>query len=331
MREIRVTSIQPLEQPRIEAPHDEHNRELGQKAIEKNLDLASRLLTQAGEAGCDIVVYPEDLQAIGHYLYYIDTSFFASFVESIPGPTSDRISEVAARHHMHVVYTQYERIGECVYNAAVLVGRRGEIIGKYHKVQMPTTERWGVTHGDSFPVFPTDFGVVGIMVCYDIDFPEIARCLTLNGAELLFCPTMGISMPGQCEGNGLMRVRMRAIDNFVPLAVATCRQDSVIVDKDGTVVAMARPGREDVISATMDLDAKVEDHSEWELITGLADFKARIMQERLPEVYGLLTNAQPPALERYRETPIRPAPKPRRALFEQLYRRWAGDRSAEQV
>jgi len=323
MREIRVGSVQPLEQPRIYGSHSQPDREAARKTIEENLNLACRLLERAGETRCDIAVYPEDLQAIGHYLYYIDPSFFAGFVESIPGPTTERIGAVAKKHNMHVVYTQYERAGDNVYNAAVLIGRKGEVIGKYYKVQLPTVERWVVTHGSSFPVFETDFGDVGIMTCYDIDFPEIARCLALNGAELLFCPTMGISMRGQCEGNGLMRVRMRAIDNFVPLAVAMCRQDSVIVNNDGTVLAMARPEREDVISAVIDLDAKVEDHSEWELVTGLADFKARIVQERLPAVYGPLVNPRPPALERYKDTPIRPAPGPRSEFFEQLYRWWS--------
>jgi predicted amidohydrolase len=324
MREIRVGSIQPLEQPRLYASGSQQpDPDLVTQKIEENVDLACRLLTRAGEAGCDIAAYPEDLQAIGHYLYYIDPSTFLGCVETVPGPTSDRIAEVARKHRMHVIYTQYERVGEKVYNAAVLIGRKGELIGKYHKVQMPTVERWIVTHGASFPVFETDFGIVGIMICYDIDFPEIARCLALNGAELLFCPTMGISMRGQCEGNGLMRVRMRAIDNFVPLAAAMCKQDSVIVDRDGSILAMARPGKEDVISAVIDLDAKVEDHSEWELITGLADFQARIMQERLPAVYSPLTTPRPPALERYRDTPMRPAPHPRSEFFEQLYRWWS--------
>jgi predicted amidohydrolase len=323
MREIHVGSIQPLEQPRLYAPHEQVTEEMAREKIGENLDLACRLLEQAGQAGCDIVAYPEDIQAIGHYLYYVDLSLFRSLVETVPGPTSDRISGVAKKHDMHVVYTQYERVGETIYNAAALVGRRGEVIGKYHKVQMPTVERWDVTHGDSFPVFETDLGVVGIMVCYDIDFPEIARCLALNGAELLFCPTMGIDMRGQCEGNGLMRVRMRAIDNFVPLAVSTCRKGSVIVDKDGSVLAMARPDREDVISAVIDLDTKIEDHSEWELVTGTADFKSRIMQERLPEVYGLLAEPRFPALERYRHDPVRPAPEPRSEFFEQLYQWWS--------
>ncbi len=323
MREIHVGSIQPLEQPRLYAPHEQVTKEMAREKIGENLDLACRLLEQAGQAGCDIVAYPEDIQAIGHYLYYVDLSLFRSLVETVPGPTSDRISGVAKKHDMHVVYTQYERVGKTIYNAAVLIGRRGEVIGKYHKVQMPAVERWGVTHGDSFPVFETDLGVVGIMICYDIDFPEIARCLALNGAELLFCPTMGIDMRGQCEGNGLMRVRMRAIDNFVPLAVSTCRKGSVIVDKDGSVLAMARPDREDVISAVIDLDTKIEDHSEWELVTGTADFKSRIMQERLPEVYGLLAEPRFPALERYRHDPIRSAPEPRSEFFEQLYQWWS--------
>jgi len=326
MREIQVGSIQPLEQPRIYASQGEPDRDLGRRNIEENLDLACRLLSQAGEAGCDIVAYPEDIQAIGHYLYYTDPSMFTGYVETVPGPTTDRVSEVARKYGMYVVHTQYEWVGEAIYNVAVLMGRKGEIIGTYHKVQLPGVERWIVTHGDSFPVFETDFGTVGILTCYDIDFPEIARCLTLNGAEILFCPTMGVNLRGQCEGNGAMRVRMRAIDNFVPLAVSTCRRDSMIVNSDGTVLAMARPEREDVISATVDLDATPVDHSEWELITGLSDVKARLLQERLPEVFTPLTDPHPPVLDRYREKPLRQTPEQRKEFFDELHRWWAGKR-----
>lgn len=325
MREIRVASIQPIGQPKMNVFGGERDRDLGRQKIEENLDMACRLLAQAGEAGCDIVAYPEDVQGIAHYgYYYAEPDLFADYVERIPGPATDRISEVARKYRMHVVFGTYERIGDAIYNTAVLMGRDGEIIGRYHKVQLPDVERWSVTPGHSFPVFETEFGTVGMMICYDINFPEVPRCLALNGAELLFCPTMGYSMPGQCEENGLMRVRMRAIDNFVPVVVATCERDSVIVDSDGTVLAMARPGKEDIIFATIDLDATPTDHSQWELITGVADLKARLFQERSPEVFAPITDPRPPVLERYQGKPLKSTPEQRQQVFAELYRRWSG-------
>ncbi len=323
MREIRVASIQPLGQPKMDVFGGERDRALGGRKLEENLDLACRLLDQAGRAGCDIVAYPEDIQGIAHYGYwYAEPDLFHGYVESIPGRTTERVAEVAARHRMHVVFGTYERIGDRVYNAAVLMGRDGAIIGKYHKVQLPDVERWSVTPGDSFPVFETDFGVVGMMICYDINFPEVARCLTLNGAELLFHPTMGYSLAGQCEGNGLMRARVRAMDNFVPLVISTCGSDSVIVNSDGTVLAMARPHAEDIIAAIIDLDATPMDHSQWEFITGVADVKARLLQERRPGAFAALTAPRPPVLDRYRSTPLKSTPEQRREVFEELRRRW---------
>jgi len=323
MRELRVAAIQPLGQPKMNVFGGERDRDLGRRKLEENLDLAHRLLARAGEMGCDIVAYPEDIQGIAHYGYwYAEPDLFTGYVEEIPGPTTDRVAEVAKRYHMHVVFGTYERVGEAVYNTAVLMGREGEIVGKYHKVQLTDVERWSVTPGDAFPVFETDFGSVGMMICYDINFPEVARCLALNGAEMLFHPTMGYDMPGQCEGNGLMRVRMRAIDNFVPVVVSTCGSDTVIVDSDGTVLAMGRPRTEDIIFATIDLDATPKDHSHWEFITGVADMKARTFQERRPKAFAPLTSPRPPALARYQDTPLKSTPEQRREIFEWLRREW---------
>jgi predicted amidohydrolase len=252
-----------------------------------------------------------------------DTSLFLEMVEEIPGPISDRISEIASRHRMHIVYTQYERAGDTIYNAAVLLGRQGEILGKYYKIQLPAIERWTVTRGDSFPVFSTEFGSVGILICYDFAFPEISRCLALNGAELLFCPTMGIGTRGMCEGNGLIQVQARAMESFLPITISTCRKDSMIVNSDGGLLAMARPYTEDVITAVIDLDARPEDHSEWEMITGLSDVRARLLQERLPEVYQPLLDPHPPVLGQLREKPIRPAPTAREPFFEERAQWWA--------
>jgi len=86
---------------------------------------------------------------------------------------------------------------------------------------------------------------------------------------------------------------------------------------------MARPGAEDIIVTTLDLDARREYHSEWEMITGVSDVRARLLQERLPEVYQPLLDPHPQVLEQVRDKPIRPAPKPREPFFEARRRWWA--------
>lgn len=325
MREIRVASIQPLQQFRIWS-YDQPDRAGADELREKNLALAERLLTRAGEAGCDIVCYPEDLEGIGGYLFRPDLTMFNEMVGTAPGAVTERIGGLARKYHMHIICSQYERVEGKIYNAAVLLGREGEILGKYHKVQMPAVERWTVTPGDSFPVFQTDFGTVGILVCYDMEFPEVTRSLVLNGAEVLFCPTMGVSTRGMIAGNGLIRMQARAMENYVPIVISTCRAETMIVNSDGGLLAMARPGAEDVIFATIDLDGTPVEHSEWEFLTGTSDVKARHLQERLPQVFTTLTDPRPPVLERFRDKPLRPAPEDRESLFAERTRWWAEHR-----
>jgi predicted amidohydrolase len=321
MREVRIASIQPRDQFNIfsdTSPERARADELKQQ----NLDLAERLLTRAGTLGCDIVCYPECIEGIGCHLFRADISLFLDMVEEIPGPISDRMSEIASKYRMHIIYTQYERVGNTIYNAGVLLGRKGEILGKYYKIHLPAIERWTVTRGDSFPVFPTEFGNVGILICYDFAFPEISRCLALSGAELLFCPTMGVGTRGACEGNGLIQVQARAMETFLPITISTCRKDSMIVNNDGSVLALARPYTEDVITAVIDLDARYEDHSDWEMITGLTDVRARLLQERLPEVYRPILDPHPPVMEQLRDKPLRPAPTERGPFFEERRAWW---------
>jgi predicted amidohydrolase len=91
---------------------------------------------------------------------------------------------LAKQHHLHIVLSLYEREAHLIYNTAVLLGPDGALIGKYRKVSLPPGEAAkGIAPGKDYPVFDTAIGKVGMMVCYDGFFPEVARELTKNGAE----------------------------------------------------------------------------------------------------------------------------------------------------
>ncbi len=149
--------------------------------------------------------------------------------EPVPGPTTARLAEVARRHSTYVAFSLLERDGPDIFNTGVLIDRRGSLVGTYRKAQLPQEEvTVGEAPGDAFPVFETDFGKVGLMICHDTSFPEPARELSRGGAELILVPIAGGRTP---------LVRARAIENGVWLATSGYDYDSEIVDPQGTVLA----------------------------------------------------------------------------------------------
>ena len=112
--------------------------------------------------------------------------------EPIPGPATKRLGEAAQKNKIWVVAGLTERVGDIVYNTAVLLDRQGRVAGKYRKTHLPR-EEWkeGVRPGQEYPVFDTDFGRVAIQICYDWFFPEPAAIFALKGAEIILCPDLG--------------------------------------------------------------------------------------------------------------------------------------------
>ena len=132
------------------------------------------------------MVLPETLTATGNGLSYQDAA------EPIPGPASDYFAEQARKHRLHLVVGLVERERHLIYNTAVLLGPDGALIGKYRKVTLPRSEiEAGVTPGSEYPVFSTQLGRIGIMICYDGFFPEPARQLAIHGAEIIAFPVAG--------------------------------------------------------------------------------------------------------------------------------------------
>jgi predicted amidohydrolase len=156
------------------------------KSLQANREEFAPLVAEAARQRADLLVLGEvapsvDLPQAPHEV-----------AEVIPGPSTDYFGELARRHQIHIVLSLYERDGHLVYNTAVLLGPDGRLIGKYRKVCLPHSEvASGVAPGRDYPVFDTKLGKVGLMICYDGFFPEVARALCNQGAEVIAWPVWG--------------------------------------------------------------------------------------------------------------------------------------------
>lgn len=192
------------------------------ESVERFAEFVDRV---AAEHRPDVILLGEMINRVGAKGEPADQA------EPIPGPTTELLGERARQHRAYIAFSMVEREGGDIFNTGVLLDRQGRIAGKYRKVQLPLEEvSRGIAPGDSFPVFTTDFGKVGMMICHDASFPEAARELARNGAELILMPIWGGRQP---------LVRARAIENGVYLAASGYDYDSEIVDPLGRVLASA--------------------------------------------------------------------------------------------
>jgi len=157
---------------------------------------------------------------------------YVSAAEPIPGPSTQRLGEKARAHHMYVVAGLTERDGRRLYNTAVLIDRQGNVAGRYRKVYLPREEiEGGLTPGDAYAVFTTDFGRIGIMICWDAEYGDGARAMALQGAEVLLVPA---------AGGDLTLLRARALENHVYLVSSGYDVESAMIDPTGKVLFATR-------------------------------------------------------------------------------------------
>ncbi len=159
--------------------------------VDQSLAELEQLVHKAGAAGCGALALPEDTLGLLKWESANPGALDAVLPEAVRRML-DRLGKAASRHPMYLVVCNdaIETDGR-TYNTAFLLGRDGREIGRYHKVNLPLTEQGGA-RGREFPVFPApDLGTVGMLICYDMVFPEAARCLALRGADIVFHPTLG--------------------------------------------------------------------------------------------------------------------------------------------
>ena len=244
-------------EPRMVRIATVHHRPRNSKSTQENLDSFSALVNQAGAQNADIVCLPEGATIVGTQHDYVSGS------EPVPGPTTKYLGEVAKKNNLYIVAGLLEKEGGVVYNTAVLIDRKGNLAGKYRKTSLPREEiDGGVTPGDSFPVFDTDFGRIGIMICWDVTFPEPARALAQQGAEVIFLPIWG---------GDIKLARARAIENQVYLVSSTYDMISAVFDLEGEVMKEAKEDNTVVV-----VDVNLNEQKLW---PWLGDFKNRIPRE----------------------------------------------------
>ena len=202
-----------------------NHRPRGLKSAQENLDSFAKYIDEAGAQKADIICLPEAMTLIGRGSDYLAAA------ETIPGPSTEFLGKLAAKHKSYIVAGLLERDGKAAYNTSVLIDRAGKLVGKYRKICLPRSEYdGGLSPGSEYPVFDTDFGKVAMMICWDVSYPEIARELSARGAEIIFMPIWG--------GNETL-CKARAIENQVPLVISSYDMRSAIYDQAGDAKAIA--------------------------------------------------------------------------------------------
>jgi N-carbamoylputrescine amidase len=213
-----------------------------------------------------------------------DTKKFA-LAETIPGPTTEALSQVAAEREVVVIASIFERRSAGIYhNTAVVIDADGSLVGRYRKMHIPDDpcfyEKFYFTPGDlGFPSFDTRYGEIGVLVCWDQWFPEAARLVSLAGAKILFYPTAIGWLPNESRSSAdaqrkawelVQRAHAVANGVFVAVPNRVGREgrlrfwgSSFVADPMGRILAQAGQNREEVLIARCDLSQIDSTRQNW--------------------------------------------------------------------
>src|SRR4051812_19036919 len=287
-RTVRVAAIQPkarLIDWHLKNPDDVLAR------IDQSLGELEGLLDKAAAQHCDAVALPEDTLGLGNW----EAGNEGMLRDVLPRAVDrmlNRLGAAAANHRMYVVCcNDHAEADGSIYNTAFFLGRDGKEIGRYHKV-CPTIHERVCTPGDKFPVFETkDLGGVGMLICYDMVFPETARCLALGGADVIIHPTLGGAAIGD-DDISRAAFRTRAVENFIYLVVAQRGSGSMIISPQGKILAEAQ-GPDSLALADID---PFGGGGGGDAINQQRAMRGRFSREQTPAASRVLPHPTPPVL-----------------------------------
>jgi len=301
MRKAKIGAVQwkqlPMENScRPFGPdYDNSIENIMEKHVKPQLAVTLNLLAEAGKTGLDIVTTGEDCCVISAYFLDVtENNIFPALAEAAAAYAEEQIAAVARQYNMYIVACYFKRYPDGVYNVASLFDRTGTIVGEYRKSHLPSNELWQVKAGDTLDVFQTDFGTIGILICYDIMYPEPARILSLKKAEVVFHPTAGY---GWYDSIGEATLRTRANDGSMYIVTSKNYNymhagHSSVIDYWGQVLADAGFYENRVVWQEIDLDVP-KTQPDWfnaTAMSGEANLARRTFIERRPDMYGLLAD-----------------------------------------
>ena len=255
-------------------------------------DIASTLgrvagwVEKAAEERADFVLFPELVLSAGYTL----GERFRTVAEPIPGPSTEAVAKLAREKGLNIIIGIAEKTERGhLYDSAVFIDKEGQIAGVYRKSHIyPPTESI-FERGKELPVFQTEFGPVGILICYDLEFPETARILALQGAEIIFdlVADWPEGVPGLPERVFDISFRSRALENRIVVAVSNRVGNdpdlksyfyglSRIIGTQGEILASADQN-ERMILAEVDLEQASRERATY-----------NYFQNRRPELYKML-------------------------------------------
>lgn len=250
-------------------------------------------IEKAGKAGVNMLCMQEIFT--GPYFCPSQDTKWYGLAEKIPdGPTTKLMQEYAKKYNMVIVVPIYEELMTGVYyNTAAVIDADGKYLGKYRKNHIPQVagfwEKFFFKPGNlGYPVFDTAYGKVGVYICYDRHFPDGARCLGLNGAEIVFNPSATVAglsqylweleQPAHAAANGYFIAAINRIGKEAPWNIGEFYGSSYVASPRGKIVAQASKDKDELLITEVDFDEIREVRDLWQFY-----------RDRRPETYGKIT------------------------------------------
>jgi beta-ureidopropionase len=262
-----------------------------EEIMQAMLDKHIPYIEKAGKQGVQILC----LQEIFNTPYFCpgqNPEWYKS-AQPIPNPTTDLMQKLAKKYKMVIIVPIYEKEQSgFLYNTAVVIDADGQILGKYRKNHIPHTsgfyEKFFFKPGNlGYPVFQTKYCKIGVYICYDRHFPDGARILGLNGAEIVYNPsatTAGLSQylwkleqPAHAAANGYFMGCINRVGTEAPWNIGRFYGSSYFVNPRGEIFAQASEDKDELLVSEFDLDMIDQVRSVWQFF-----------RDRRPETYGKL-------------------------------------------